>query len=54
MLAAGASRSILWDVSRSGNWYDIAITAEGGFVRRFAGRLETGKDSVSDPAMGAG
>jgi phospholipase C len=53
-LAAGAGQSILWDVSRSGNWYDLTVTADRGFVRRFAGRLETGKDGVSDPAMGAG
>jgi phospholipase C len=52
-LAARASQSIPWDVSRSGNWYDLSIAADRGFVRRFAGRLETGKDSVSDPAMGA-
>jgi phospholipase C len=25
-----------------------------GFERRFAGRLETGKDGISDPAMGRG
>ncbi|MBA2587297.1 MAG: phospholipase C, phosphocholine-specific [Alphaproteobacteria bacterium] len=41
-----------WDVSKSGNWYDLTLKAETGFVRRFAGRLETGNDSVSDPAMG--
>ncbi len=23
-----------------------------GYSRRFAGRMETGKDTVSDPAMG--
>jgi len=41
-----------WDVSPSGNWYDLILRAGPEFVRRFAGRLETGKNSVSDPAMG--
>jgi len=45
--------SLRWDVSKSGNWYDLALRTERGFLRRFAGRLETGKDSISDPAMGS-
>jgi len=34
-------------------WYDISIFVEGDefFEHRFAGRVETGKDGVSDPAM---
>ena len=43
-----------WDVAPSGNWYDITLSMEPGFIRRFAGRVETGKDGISDPAMGAG
>ncbi|MGR5475502.1 phospholipase domain-containing protein [Vibrio astriarenae] len=40
-------------MARQGNWYDFTVTVpQGGFTRRFAGRMETGKDSVSDPAMG--
>jgi phospholipase C len=35
----------------SAGWYDFTIRA-GAFERRFAGRLESGLDSVSDPAMG--
>ena len=53
-VAAKAAASFQWDVSKSGNWYDLAIAAGPGFACRFAGRLETGKDSVSDPSMGAG
>jgi len=45
--------SLRWDLSTSGNWYDLSLSTKQGFVRRFAGRLETGKDSVSDPAMGS-
>ena len=35
-------------------WYDFSVTVPGfeGFERRYAGRVETGKDGVSDPAMG--
>jgi phospholipase C len=43
-----------WDVAPSGNWYDITLSTEPGFIRRFAGRIETGKDGISDPAMGVG
>jgi phospholipase C len=45
-----------WTLAASGNWYDVSVRlAEWpGFVRRFAGRLETGRDGVSDPAMGNG
>jgi phospholipase C len=32
------------------NWYDFTA-ATGGFGRRFAGRMETGADGISDPAM---
>ncbi|HET6607771.1 MAG TPA: phospholipase C, phosphocholine-specific [Rhodopila sp.] len=43
-----------WDVAPSGNWYDITLGMEPGFIRRFAGRIETGRDGISDPAMGVG
>ena len=35
-------------------WYDITVEAEtdSTFQRRLAGHLETGKDSMSDPAFG--
>ena len=36
-----------------GGWYDFTATASG-FTRRFAGRVETGRPSISDPAMGSG
>jgi phospholipase C len=42
-----------WDLASSGNWYDFTVTGEDGFERRFSGRMETGRDSVSDPAMAA-
>jgi phospholipase C len=38
-------------VKATGGWYDVSIEADG-YLRRLAGRLETGVDSISDPAMG--
>ncbi len=42
-----------WPIKQSANWYDftIGVTELPGFARRFAGRMETGKASTSDPAM---
>jgi phospholipase C len=42
------------DISAGSGWYDHTITVEGfeGYERRYAGRIETGKDGISDPAMG--
>jgi phospholipase C len=51
-IAAKGTASHRWDLSKSGNWYDLTARTDQGFLRRFAGRLETGKDGVSDPAMG--
>ncbi|QYY28644.1 phospholipase C, phosphocholine-specific [Cupriavidus pinatubonensis] len=52
-IPAGKQLEQHWPVGLQGNWYDFTVsTAQGGFKRRFAGRLETGADSVSDPAMG--
>ena len=42
-----------WEVADFGNWYDFTATADD-FTRRFAGRVETGQPSISDPAMGNG
>jgi phospholipase C len=41
------------DTSHSSGWYDLTVELDGrsGFVRRFAGRFETGQPSISDPAM---
>jgi len=38
----------------TGNWYDLQVTVDSdpSFMRRLAGRIETGHHTVSDPAMG--
>jgi phospholipase C len=43
-----------WSLQKSANWYDFSVTTDAlkGYERRFAGRVETGKHGLSDPAMG--
>lgn len=51
--AKGATRVVL-NLADSHGWYDFSVTINGagGFERRYAGRVETGKESFSDPLMG--
>ena len=41
-------------LDRTGHWYDFSVTLadDPSFFRRFAGRVETGHPSWSDPALG--
>jgi phospholipase C len=48
---AGQVAEHRWSVTASGNWYDFTVAGPMHFERRFAGRLETGEYSISDPAM---
>ncbi|BEP63523.1 phospholipase C, phosphocholine-specific [Variovorax sp. V213] len=50
----GGDTHMRWSLDASGQWYDFVVTcdADASFYRRFAGRIETGRHSVSDPAMG--
>jgi phospholipase C len=43
-----------WPLRSTLGWYDLTIKADGdrNFLRRLAGHLENGRDSVSDPAFG--
>lgn len=50
-VAAGKSKNMKWSLKSSGNWYDFSVTVDIGYLRRFAGRVETGRPGVSDPAM---
>ncbi|GGW36091.1 phosphocholine-specific phospholipase C [Arenibacter certesii] len=50
-IAQGKTKKKSWLLKDSGNWYDFSVTTEKGYLHRFAGRVETGLDSVSDPAM---
>ncbi len=47
------SRVLLpFGLRESGHWYDLTLQAAHGFTRRFAGRVETGRHGISDPALG--
>ena len=51
---ATVEKELSWDMADFGGWYDFTVTMENdpSYKRRFAGRIETGKDSFSDPYMG--
>jgi phospholipase C len=53
-IPSGASRSVVRTLAKSHHWYDFSLTIAGAdrFLRRFAGRVETGKSGFSDPVMG--
>ncbi len=46
--------TIALDVNPNSCWYDFSVFVEGNnvFEKRYAGHIETGKESMSDPAMG--
>lgn len=45
---------ITLDLTKNHRWYDFSVKVEGldAFEKRYAGRVETGKDGYSDPLMG--
>ena len=54
LLPARSVAEQTWQIAGSGHWYDFTLRVPqwAGFSRRFAGRMETGAPSISDPAMG--
>ncbi len=54
VLAGMSSTSIVLDLSKSFGWYDFSIKVKSNqvFEKRYAGHVETGKPSISDPVMG--
>jgi len=54
VLAAGVKSSMVLDLSKSYGWYDFSVRISGSrtFERRYAGHVENGKVTFSDPAMG--
>lgn len=52
VLAPGEVRETLWATQQG--WYDLTVRRDDHktWLRRLAGRIETGKDSISDPLMG--
>lgn len=52
-LAAGARVEESWLLKDSFGWYDLSIRSDASpkFLRQLAGRMETGRPSISDPAI---
>jgi phospholipase C len=53
-MRAGDSFEHTVKTPESRGWYDVSVTAAGfpHFEKRYAGRVETGRWSITDPAMG--
>ena len=53
-VAANSKSEHQWPLHSSSHWYDFTLTLKNvsGYSRRFAGHMETGKASISDPALG--
>ena len=50
---AGREVSVVLKLQESYGWYDFTVTADGAkAAARYAGRVETGRSSFSDPLMG--
>lgn len=51
ILKIGTEKS--WILEESGNWYDFEVSygQNEKYLRRFAGRVENGRDGISDPEM---
>lgn len=47
------TKTVIIDLNRTYGWYDFSVTLKGdiAFGKRYAGRIETGKDSYTDPAI---
>src|SRR5690606_2992446 len=55
-VAASKQIAVLLDLKKDQGWYDFTVSVPGKnvFSKRYAGRTETGKESITDPVMGAG
>ena len=52
-VAPGATASNTWALAGTKGWHDLSLTLADhpAWLRRLAGRLESGRDTVTDPAM---
>ncbi len=55
-IAAGSSSELALNLEPSFGWYDLRIRVAGAgrYEQRYAGKVETGRESFTDPAMGTG
>jgi phospholipase C len=50
---AGGKGSAVMKLAKSHQWYDVSIQVKNStLIRRYAGHVETGKESMTDPYMG--
>ncbi len=49
-----ATEVIVLNLDKSFGWYDFSVVVQNNssFIKRFAGRVETGKETFTDPFMG--
>jgi len=54
VLRPGSTRRRSWPLHGTHGWYDLTITADGdaAFRYQYAGHVESGEESISDPLMG--
>jgi phospholipase C len=48
---AGGTESVVMWSGKSHGWYDVSVSVDNSEFR-YAGRVETGTSSITDPAMG--
>jgi phospholipase C len=53
-LSPGEVEARRWSLKKTSGWYDLTVSVESDpqFEHRFAGHVENGEDSISDPLMG--
>jgi phospholipase C len=53
-ITAGKATSVVVDLGKNKNWYDLIVRVKGNnnFEQRFAGHVENGQISTTDPLMG--
>jgi phospholipase C len=54
VLSPGEVEARTWSLIKTAGWYDLTVTVDDDstFEHRFAGHVENGADSISDPLMG--
>ena len=54
LLKAGSDATIIIDLKKSFGWYDFTVKTKNdkSYLMRYAGHVETGEDSFSDPVIG--
>ncbi len=52
-VAGGDTAQVYLDLRDSHGWYDVEVkvSTDSAFSHRLAGRVETGRDGMSDPAF---